>query len=74
VEAAALLASLRAVTLPQAASDLRVAVHLAETARRGAVDNVRTNLPSIHDRDWIIQIERRLLSLEKNVTSGPPEP
>jgi glutamate formiminotransferase len=72
-ETAVLLVSLRAITLPQAASDLRVAEHLAETARRGAVDNVRTNLPSIHDRDWIIHVERRLLSLEKTSASDPPE-
>ena len=73
-ETAALLTSLRAVTLPQAASDLSVAGHLAETAQQGAVENVRSNLPSIHDRDWIIQIERRLLSLQKSGASGPPEP
>jgi len=73
-ETAALLASLRVITLPQAASDLVVAGHLAETARRGAVEHVRANLPSIHDRDWIIQIERRLQGLEGSVTSGSREP
>jgi glutamate formiminotransferase len=64
-ETASLLASLRSITIPQAASDLSVAERLAETAFQGAMENVRTNLPSIHDRDWIIQIERRLVSLER---------
>ena len=73
-ETAALLASLRAITLPQAASDLIVAGHLADTARRGGVENVRANLPSIHDCDWIIQVERRLQGLEGSVTSGLREP
>jgi glutamate formiminotransferase len=73
-ETASLLASLRAITIQQAASDLSVAERLAGTARQGAVENVRTNLPSTHDRDWIIQIERRLLSLQKSGASGPPEP
>ena len=71
-ETAALLASLHAIILPQAASDLRVAEHLADTARRGALDSVRSNLPSIRDRDWIIEIERRIHSLEGNITSGSP--
>jgi len=64
-ETASLLGSLRSITIQQAASDLSVAERLAETAFQGAMENVRTNLPSSHDRDWIIQIERRLVSLER---------
>ncbi len=61
--------ALGATTLPQAASDLAVARDLAQTARRGALENVRANLPCIQDRDWVIQIETRIKKLEKEV--GP---
>ena len=73
-ETAVILANLRPITFTQAASDLRVAEHLAEAARRGAVESVCTNLPSIQDCDWVIQIERRLQSLEGSTTSGSSEP
>ena len=63
VEAARLVENVRPITLAQAASDLAVALHLAEAARRGALDNVRANLPSIQDRDWIAQIEERVQRL-----------
>ena len=48
------------VTIPQAASDLSVASSLAETARRGGVENVRANLPGVHDEAWLRQMEARL--------------
>jgi glutamate formiminotransferase / formiminotetrahydrofolate cyclodeaminase len=55
--------SLRTVTIPQAASDLTVAQHLAEAARAGAVENVRANLPSIHDAEWVKHTEASLHAL-----------
>jgi glutamate formiminotransferase/formiminotetrahydrofolate cyclodeaminase len=63
-EAARLLESVRPLALAQAASDLAVAVHLAGAARCGALDNVRANLPSIQDRDWVAEIEARVQRLE----------
>ena len=73
VEAANLIESLRTTTIPQAASDLSVALALAEAARRGALENVRANLPSIQDRDWVAHIEQRVGKLEKpSTTAGKP--
>src|SRR5207245_3358757 len=50
------IAALGAITIPQAASDLAVALHLAAAAERGAVENVRANLPAIRDREWLERI------------------
>ena len=60
-----LIAALGAITISQAASDLAVALHLAEAAERGAVENVRANLPAIHDQEWLEGIESRLRELAK---------
>lgn len=62
-EVAQVVESLRAVTVPQAASDLGVALHMARAAQRGALENVRANLPSISDRKWVMQIEQQLQTL-----------
>lgn len=63
VETATMLESLREITLPQAASDLAVALSLAEAARRGGEANVRANLSSISDREWVAVIEGKLAAL-----------
>ncbi|HUI44303.1 MAG TPA: formimidoyltransferase-cyclodeaminase, partial [Terriglobia bacterium] len=55
-----LLEMLRPITMPQAASDLKVGVSLAAAGRAGSLDNVRANLPSIQDREWVSRIESRL--------------
>ena len=55
--------ALRPITLPQAASDLSVAVGMVAAARAGSLDNVRTNLPSIQDKAWVSEIENRLAGL-----------
>jgi methenyltetrahydrofolate cyclohydrolase len=54
---------LRGITFAGAASDLAVALHMAEAAIRGAVENVRANLPSIHDAHWVAEMEKKLVSL-----------
>jgi len=64
VEVARIVASLRGITAPQAASDLAVALSMAEAAHRGAIENVRANLPSIKDAEWVRQIEERIKKLE----------
>jgi glutamate formiminotransferase/formiminotetrahydrofolate cyclodeaminase len=68
-EVAKIISSLRDITIPLAAPDLAVALDLAGTAKRGAIKNVRANLPSISDRQFLDGVERRL---EKAVTSDPP--
>ena len=60
---AAELASLAGITIPQTASDLRVARDLAETARQGGIANVRANLPGVRDESWLHDIEARLEKL-----------
>lgn len=63
-ETARLVEALRNITIPHAASDVGVALRLAEAARAGAVENVRANLlPSIQDREWISRIEAKLQGL-----------
>ncbi|HMD96855.1 MAG TPA: glutamate formimidoyltransferase [Terriglobia bacterium] len=64
VEVARVVKELQTITVPQAASDLNVALGLAAAARAGAVENVRANLPSISDRQWIAGIEAKLGALE----------
>lgn len=59
-EVARIVEALRSITVPQAASDLAVARYLAEASVRGAIENVRANLPSIQDREWISEIEKKL--------------
>jgi len=59
------IASLAGITIPQAASDLSVAASLAETARRGGIENVKANLPGVHDEVWLKRIQARLDSLDK---------
>jgi len=55
-----ILELLRPITIPMAASDLNVALGLATSARAGAIENVRANLPCIQDREWVAAIESRL--------------
>jgi glutamate formiminotransferase / formiminotetrahydrofolate cyclodeaminase len=59
-EVSGILELLRPITLPQAASDLSVALSLAAAGRSGAIENVKANLPQIHDRDWVSQIDSKL--------------
>jgi glutamate formiminotransferase / formiminotetrahydrofolate cyclodeaminase len=54
------LEMVRPITMPQAASDLNVATSMAAAGRAGAIENVRANLPSIQDREWVSAIERKL--------------
>jgi glutamate formiminotransferase len=71
LETAKLVESVRPMTLPQAASDLAVALHLAEAARRGALANVRVNLPSIQDAGWVARIQERARSLDDSSPARP---
>ena len=50
-------------TFAGAASDLAVAQAMAQAALTGAVENVRANLPSIHDAQWVAEIKTKLVSL-----------
>jgi glutamate formiminotransferase len=73
VEVARLLDGLRPPsggTIPQAASDVAVALRLIQAAKSGAIENVRANLPTIQDKDWIRQIEGRLVELEPSKLSS----
>ena len=66
-EVAKIISSLRDITIPVAAPDLAVALDLAGTAKRGAIENVRANLPSIRDPEFLDRVERKLEALEKRV-------
>ncbi|HEV2178611.1 MAG TPA: glutamate formimidoyltransferase [Terriglobia bacterium] len=60
VKTARTVETLRGITLAQAASDIAVAVQMAQAARMGAVENVRANLPSIQDREWVSATEEKV--------------
>jgi glutamate formiminotransferase len=64
VEVTEIISSLRDITIPPAAPDLAVALELAGTAQRGAIENVRANLPSIRDREFLGDVARKLEALE----------
>ena len=64
-EVARELAGLEGITIPQAASDLRVASNLVETARRGGIENVWANLPGVQDESWLRDVQARLKMLDK---------
>jgi glutamate formiminotransferase len=57
------LGQLGPITIPQAASDLRVASDLAEVARRGGIENVLANLAGIQDEAWLIDVQARMQRL-----------
>ncbi len=58
-----IIESLGEISIPQAASDLAVALQLARATKAGALENVHANLPSIRDQEWIAAIESRLRRL-----------
>jgi glutamate formiminotransferase/formiminotetrahydrofolate cyclodeaminase len=68
------LRGLRPIIIPQAASDLSVALALAGAARAGALENVHVNLPSIHDSAWVEQITARVHRLEMHSSDFPQTP
>jgi formiminotetrahydrofolate cyclodeaminase len=68
-EVAKIISGLRDITIPLAGPDLAVALDLAGTAQRAAIENVRANLPSIKDQEFLDQVERRL---EKAVAHARP--
>jgi glutamate formiminotransferase len=59
------IAGLAGITIAQAASDLSVASSLAETARRGGIENVRANLSGIRDEIWLQGVHARLRIVDK---------
>jgi glutamate formiminotransferase len=65
-QVAKIIYCLRDISIPVAAPDLAVALDLAGAAQRGAIENVRANLPSIKDQDYLDRVRRKL---EKAVTS-----
>jgi formiminotetrahydrofolate cyclodeaminase len=69
-EVARIISSLRDISIPLAAPDLAVAFDLAGTAKRGAIENVRANLPSIKDQHYLDHVERKLDALEKRAVMG----
>ena len=62
-EVAKIISSLRHITIPLAAPDLAVALDLTGTAQRAAIENVRANLPSIKDREFLAEVERRIVQV-----------
>jgi glutamate formiminotransferase len=59
-EVAKIISSLHDITIPLAAPDLAVALDLAGTAQRAAIENVRANLPSIKDPEFLDRVKRKL--------------
>jgi formiminotetrahydrofolate cyclodeaminase len=59
-EVARIISGLRDITIPLAAPDLAVALDLAGTAQRAAIENVRANLPAIKDQEFLDEVERQI--------------
>jgi len=68
-EVAKIISSLRDITISLAGPDLAVALDLAASAQRGAIENVHANLPSIKDPEFLDGVERKLEALKKAVSS-----
>jgi glutamate formiminotransferase / formiminotetrahydrofolate cyclodeaminase len=62
-EASRIIETLRDITIPQAASDLAVALDLLGAGGRGALENVRANLETIRDQDWLRNLLEKLRAL-----------
>ena len=67
------LHGLEGITIVQAASDLRVGIDLAETARRGGIENVRANLPGVQDEIWTRDVQARLRIVDKGLLGAKEE-
>ncbi len=68
---AAVLSSVEGITIPQAASDLKVALDLAGVARRGGIENVWANLPGVQDEPWLRDVEERMKAIgAQNLNRG----
>ncbi len=61
--AARILESLKAISLPQTASDLAVGLQMARAAQLGAAENVRANLPSLSSETARL-MENKLAQIE----------
>jgi glutamate formiminotransferase/formiminotetrahydrofolate cyclodeaminase len=68
-ETGRLIHSLGPISLPQTASDLVVAALMARVAVQGSLENVRTNLASIHDVAWAENLARQVEELAREVES-----
>jgi glutamate formiminotransferase/formiminotetrahydrofolate cyclodeaminase len=64
-EVARLIESLRPLTNPNMASDLTVAAALAEAATKGALSNVKINLESLKDAQFVADVRSRVEELER---------
>ena len=71
IEVGRIVNALRPIALSQAASDLTVALHLADAGRKGALENVHANLPSIEDREWVTRITDKARKLEALAPVAP---
>jgi len=66
-EVAQLVESLRPITNPNMASDLTVAAALAEAAIKGALSNVKINLESLKDAQFVANVRSRVEELESRI-------
>jgi len=66
-EVAQLIGSLRPITNPIMASDLTVAVALAEAAVTGALANVEINLESLKDAGFVADVRSKVVELQRQI-------
>lgn len=66
-EVAQLIESLRPITNPNMASDLTVASALAEAAIKGALANVKINLMSLKDAEFVANVRSKIEDLERQI-------
>lgn len=66
-EVANLVESLRPITNPNMASDLTVAVALADAGMKGALSNVEINLVSLKDAGFVAQVRSKVGELQRQI-------
>jgi formiminotetrahydrofolate cyclodeaminase len=71
VEVFEMLVQLEALAAPSMLSDLHVGRLMAVAAARGALENVTSNIASIGDSAYVLDMKSRVAAVEARLAAGP---